>query len=149
MASKIANIVRFLSEEFSIECKEYSENKFELETSLSDHDHRTFLDFEVSSDIIRVQLKHLFGNFNVEKEIGTQELLQMLVENSGTFQTTSAYLCVRIVDNTPYVALEAYHHFHMKWEDKDIADIIQLQFLDIKMGLIKWTFPDSIYLFHK
>lgn len=90
-------------------------------------------------------MKYLFGVINQEIDIGFKDIVRMLIENTGSFQRTSAYLSVVINDDTPFLFLNAYHHFLTKWEDADIADMIQLQFLDIKLGFVGWNYSNAIY----
>ena len=105
--------------------------------------------FQILNHIIRAELRYFFGNLNDENDISAGDMLDMLVENNGSFQSTSAYLSIKVVDGVPFVILNACHCFLAKWEDRDIADIIQLQLLNIKAGLISWSYPESISLFSK
>jgi hypothetical protein len=72
------------------------------------------------------------------------DVLRLLIENSSTFQDTSAYIGIDIIDDVPEASLNTYHHFLFKWEDRDIAEIISIQVLDIKVGLVAWSFPKDI-----
>ena len=84
----------------------------------------------------RVDIKHAFGHVNLERGISGEDFLKMLLENVGTFQKTSAYLGIKVIDETPATLLLSCPIFLFKWESKDIADVIQLHLLDIKLSLI-------------
>lgn len=146
MDQRVSRIMSCLSKEYGHISKLVGENYYEIKP-IQGFDYRAFLKFVITGDIIREELRYIFGNINGEIDIGAQHLMAMLVENYGSFQTTSAYLSVKIIEDIPYVSLNSYHHFLAKWEDKDIADILQLQLLDIKMGLTSWSFPETIYRF--
>jgi hypothetical protein len=145
MDQKIRNIMNCLSKEFETDSKQVSENIFELSTKLANH--RAFLEFEVSSDILRIEMRYVFGCINNEKNIGVKALTQMLMENVGTFQRSSAYLGLKDVKGTLLTALCSYHIFNEKWEDRDIAHIIGLALFDIMGWFMTWNFPDSILVF--
>ena len=147
MEQRIASIMNCLSTDFGYSSKALGENNFEVSPPIPNCDHRLFLKFEVTDDIVRAESRYMFGNLNLEAGIGTQDLLDMLVENNGSFQATSAYLSVKILEGFPYVCLNSYQRFLAKWENKDIADILQLQFLDLQMGFMAWSFPKSIFCF--
>ena len=146
---RVSEIMKHLSRNFGLHSNTISDNNFEVSPPLTGLDHRVFIKFERSGDIIRVEIRYLFGNLNDELDISSRDLLDMLVENNGSFQGTSAYLSIKVMDAVPIVFLNSYHCFLAKWEDRDIAEIIQLQLMDIKMGLISWSYPESISLFRE
>lgn len=146
---KIQEILNFLSKQWQINSVQLDENNFELDWSLSKFDHRTFLKFEISGDVLRVDIKHAFGHVNLERGVSGEDFLKMLLENVGTFQKTSAYLGIKVIDETPATLLLSCPIFLLKWESRDIADVIQLHLLDIKNGFIMWNFPDTIFVYTK
>jgi len=146
---RVMAIMKCLSGDFGFRFSALAEENFEISPPIEGLGHRVFLKFERSDDIIRAELRYFFGNLNDENDISAGDMLDMLVENNGSFQSTSAYLSIKVVDGVPFVILNACHCFLAKWEDRDIADIIQLQLLNIKAGLISWSYPESISLFSK
>ncbi|PIQ08114.1 MAG: hypothetical protein COW71_13565 [Ignavibacteriales bacterium CG18_big_fil_WC_8_21_14_2_50_31_20] len=147
---KVDEIIKHLND-FDYPSKKINDNNYEITTQLSVADHRTFLKFEITEDIIRIEIKHLFGSADLTKSIGAEELFQMLIDNTnGTYKKTSKYIGMKIIDNTSYVFLLGYNYFHLKWESKEIADIISLQLSEL---IFSFTFdgiiPKYIDVFHK
>jgi hypothetical protein len=126
--------------------QKYSENVFELKTSLPVH--KAFLKLEIATDILRVELQYLFGCLMLDNRTGSQDLLQLLMENVvGSFGYTSSFLGVRDIDGTFYAVLSGYYLFHMKWNDKNIAEIVSLALSDIYVNFISWQWPDYVHVF--
>ena len=145
---RLKNIMECLKNEFDLPYKVWGEKKFEIFTKLSEMDQRSFLDFEITGDVIRVELLHLFGNL-ISERIGYNELLELLQQNTGQLGTTGAYLSVNIVEHHNYICLNSYHRYKVQWDDRDIADMISLHFFDIMSGLMILKIPEYINVFYK
>jgi hypothetical protein len=145
---KIDEIIKSLND-FNYPSNRINNTTYEIITPLSEGDHKTFLKFEITEDIIRIELKHLFGSIDLNKSIGVEEFLQMLVDNTnGTYKKTSKYIGVKIIENTPYVFLLGYNYFNLKWDSNEIADIISLQLSELKFAFtFECSIPDYIYIF--
>jgi hypothetical protein len=142
MDEKIENVVRCLSGDFSVNTSRVNENLFEIETKLSVH--KAYLKLEVSGDILRAELQYLFGVLDVH--VGMGDVLRMLMENVGSFGYTSSFLGLKHIDDTMFTVLSGYYLFHMKWDEKDIADVLNLALSDIYMNFISWQWPDAIHV---
>ena len=116
MDVRISNIMQILGAKHGYVSEEQEHNRYEIVKGIVSP-HKAFVNFEVSDDVIRVEMKYLFGVINQEIDIGFKDIVRMLIENTGSFQKTSAYLSVVINDDTPYLFLNSYHHFLTKWED--------------------------------
>lgn len=131
---KIDEIIQLLHD-LDYPSKKINDANYEVITQLSIADHRTFLKFEITEDIIRIEVKHLFGSVDLNNSICTEELFQMLLDNTnGTYKKTSKYIGLKIIENTPYAFLLGYNYFHLKWDSKEIADIISLQLSELKFA---------------
>ena len=110
---------------------------FELQTEFSKHGHRTFLKYELSSDVIRMELTHVFGHLDLTKTPNpAQFLLDMLIENSPSFRNSSACLGVKSFPPNLFLTLNATHPFGIRMSDEDISDILSFSLLDLFMGLM-------------
>jgi len=81
MNQKIINIMETLKNEFKIHYQQQGDNKFEVQTAIYEAGHRTFFQFELSSDTIRCETVHIVGYINTEKGISNDDLLNLLREN--------------------------------------------------------------------
>ena len=144
MKEKIKNILDHLvKEERGVGIQGYKENpdgSYELETDLTQFNHRTLLKYEATADneLFRVEIAHIFALFNVEipPADAAGQLLRMLAHNTGSFGTTTAFIGMKPVGETFYATLNSFHHFVSKWEDADIARALSLHFFDLTMGLV-------------
>jgi hypothetical protein len=120
--------------------KDAGEDTFELETAYTPYGHRTWLRYEPnnSMDMLRVEVRHVFGYIDVRVDPTTaaSQLLTMLGRNAGSFQTTTAYLGIELVDGKYYALLNSFQHFVAKWSDEDIAEALSLLFFDMMAGLM-------------
>lgn len=146
MKQKIINVLsRMVREDGSIGVKSYreiSDDTFQLETQLSEFGHQTWLRFEPTGDmeLFRVELTHVFGYLDIQlaPNIAANQLLRMLAKNTGSFETTTAFVGVQQGrdNNKLYVTLNSFHHFVSAWSDEDIAKALSLHFFDLTMGLM-------------
>ncbi len=143
MNRKIANIIRLVNEKFEYDIQCYEEYHYEMKFG----EGKVFIDFEITSDVIRYEISFLFGIINHEKQIDVDCVLEMLKENTNTFQKTSAYLSAVDKEGSIYLLLNSYHQYLAKWDDIDIAEMLGLQLLDIKLAFINWDYPDTVYCF--
>lgn len=146
--TRFVNILECLKNEFEIPYKIWGEKRFEVFTGLSELDHRSFLDFETTSDVVRLEIRHLFGNLILDR-MTSNKFLEMLERNNGQFETTGSFLSVNIVEGHHFVFLNSYLRFLSKWDDRDIADMIALHFFDIKTTFMNWPQLEYINVFTK
>lgn len=131
------------------------ENSVYVRTPLTDaNDHATYLNFEISDDVLRVEIKHFFGLLYGEYEPSDTELLQFLRENAATFASSSAYLAIEEVKGDLFLSLQTYRTFFLKWPPDEIAEHISLAFFDIKGAFLLLaggvrTWPPGINFFQK
>ena len=144
MKQKIINILNsMVREEGAMGIKSFKESgndSFELETQLSEYGHRTWLKYEPTGDMemFRVEITHFFGQLDVQinPQIAAGQLLRMLAKNTGSFETTTAFIGVQSIEDTFYATLNSFHHFVSSWRDEDIAKALNLHFFDLTMGLM-------------
>ncbi len=106
--------------------KAEGDDSFMLETKFSQHGHRTWLKWEKreDSDVIRVELTHLFGNLDLSKSAEPVNfLLEMLEQNIPSFRNSGACLGIKINLPNYFLSLNATHTFVERMSDKDIADV--------------------------
>ena len=142
MKVKIKSILGHLMKQDGVGIKSYKENpdgSYELETDLTEFDHRTLLKYEATGDneLFRVEIAHIFGVFDVRipPSDAAGQLLRMLAHNTGSFGSTTAFIGVKPIDDKFYATLNSFHHFMMKWDDADIARALSLHLFDLTMGL--------------
>lgn len=111
--------------------------------------HRAFVKYELTPDqeIVRFEINYLFGNLNQQRELTIEDLLGILRQNSGTFMTTSCFLSTKQIEGIDYTFLQSCLPFLLKWPSGEIAEMIDLVFLDIRSGFIIGPWPESIYIF--
>lgn len=136
MHSIVSAIVANLKDENFISCEEIDENRIYVETPLTKHRHKTYITFEVSDDVLRLDFKHTFGMLDVASHGEFEDVAAILLDNNGTFHMSSAYLAIELIDSLPYTSLQTYRTFLTKWPPEEIADQIKLTFYDIKMALV-------------
>lgn len=148
MEERMHNILRQVKQFTSFTPIEGQEAVFEVTTKLSDSDHKTWVRFEFTGNVIRVHLSHGFGCLNLSRGLDANRLLRLLVENRGSFRNSCGYLAVQPVDSDLLItSLEANLHFLQKWDDQDIAEMIGLQFYDMYTSFWFGPWPDSIEVF--
>lgn len=145
MKQKVINILDCMvreAEERSVGVKSYeqvSDNIFKLETELSQFGHQTRLRYEATGDneMFRIELTHTFGYLDVriDPQHAAAQLLLMLEKNTGSFESTTAFIGVERKDKL-YVTLNSFHHFVTAWNDKEIAKALTLHFFDLTMGFM-------------
>ena len=147
MKEKIKSILGHLTKQDGIGIKSYKENpngSFDLETDLSEFNHRTHLKYEATGDneLFRVEIAHIFGLLHVRipPADAAAQLLRMLALNTGSFGSTTAFIGVKPIGDKFYATLNSFHHFMTKWDDADIARALSLHLFDLTMGL---TVSDS------
>ncbi|MFN2456117.1 MAG: hypothetical protein ABR577_18085 [Pyrinomonadaceae bacterium] len=147
MRQKALNILNIMIKEEDVSkftgYEEVGDNTFELQTSLTrDCKHRTWLKFDATGDmeLFRVELTHIWGylDLNVDANVAANQLMHALVDNTGSYQGSSAYFGLKHNDGTFYLTLNAYHHFLMIWRDEDVARALSLILFDLTMGFITY-----------
>jgi len=104
--------------------------------------------FKITNDeVLHVNIVHLCGYLDIDKDIGITDLLNILSENVPSFRDTYTFLGIKKIKDDFIVFLESYLLFLLKWDDKDIADIISFVLLDLLMGIAVQQWPDQIKLF--
>ncbi len=144
MKAKIESILNHMVRSGgSLGVKSYHEapdGSFQLVTGLSQYGHKTFLKYEATGDddMFRVEITHFFGKFdvNVPPNLAAAQLMRMLVHNTESFGTSTAYIGASSQGNTFYATLNSFHHFVTAWSDADIAKALNLHFFDLGMGLV-------------
>lgn len=124
------------------------DDSFVLDTRFSPHGHRTWLKWEKleDSDVIRVELTHLFGYLDLNKtDDPANFLLEMFEQNIPSFQNSGACLGVKISPPNYFLSLNSTHTFVERMSDKDIADILSIALFDLLMGVM-FTFPDPVVM---
>lgn len=125
--------------------KAEDDGSFELITPYSEHDHRTWLVYEPTGDgeIIRVRIQHLFGFLEMkdaysheELIVSTNQLYDLLKENNPQYRGSSAHLGLSFRDGNYFVFLLATPIFLAKWADAEIADVLEMQVMDIVTSLM-------------
>jgi len=90
---------------------------------MSEFGHKTYVKYEATGDddMFRVEITHIFGRFdlNVPPNSAAGQLLRMLVHNTGSFGTTTAFIGALSQSNTFYATLNSFHHFVTAWNDAD------------------------------
>jgi hypothetical protein len=127
---------------------EDGESKFEVFTEYSVFDMMTWLKFEITGDVMRVRFTHLLGTLDVDDGVNPQDLIKVLMANRYSYNWTSGYFSVNLLEKFFYVYLENTHFYLLKWTDEDIADAMSLQFLDLQ-GLGLGEPPEPIEMFTK
>jgi hypothetical protein len=143
MEHRVASIVQLLRDNNGLTSDDMGDGWYEIIDGIISYD-KAFIRFEVSDDVIRFEMRYMFGFINPEKDISNKDVIKLLIENIGTFKNTGSYLSAKIVSDIPFLFLNAYHYYLKKWEDADIADMIGLQFADINMAFITMSYPDTI-----
>jgi len=143
--SLIQEVVSNLNRE-GFECKFISENegihRYEAITGLSSTGQRTFLNFEVTGDVLRMAMTHMLGSVVNPEAIGAISSV-----NFGSFGTTGSFLTTKFVERFTIVCLESYQRYYEKWSPQQIAEMIFLTHTDIMMGLIVSQLPEGIEAF--
>lgn len=121
--------------------KQVDDDTYELQTFLTKEcNHQTLLKFEPTGDMenFRVELTHIWGylDLNLDGNAVANQLLHLLVDNTGSYRGSSAFLGLKHNDETFYLTLNGYHHFVMNWNDEDIAQALSLVLFDLTMGFI-------------
>lgn len=146
MKQKIINILNLMvRDDGSVGLKSFEDlgdDTFRLETSLSEFGHQTLLRFEPTGDaaMFRVEITHLFGylDIRISPDQAAGQLLRMLLSNTGSFQTTTAFMGVQQGegDGKFYATLNSFHHFVASWANEEIAEALRLHLFDLTMGLV-------------
>lgn len=106
MKQKITNILNLMTREDGsvgiTSFKDRGDDSFDLKTNLSDLGHRTRLRFEPTGDnaMFRVEVTHVCGYLDVRigPDQAAGQLLSMLMRNTGSFQTSTAFMGVQRYD---------------------------------------------------
>lgn len=118
---------------------------FELKTAWSEHNHHTWLEYELLSDnqMATIKIAHIFGHLELKPNMTpedmfelSKQLLNLMWMNVNSFQTSSAYLGIRYLEPRYYVSLHDTLIFLSKWQDEDIAEALYGFFFQLNMGLI-------------
>ena len=118
---------------------------FELKTVWSEHDHRTWLEYELLNDnqMVTIKIAHLFGHLELNQNMNAEymfelnkQLLSLMRMNVNSFQTSSAYLGIRYMEPHFFASLHDTLIFLSKWQDEDIAEALYGFFFQLNMGLI-------------
>lgn len=114
------------------------DGSFELKTPFSKYDHRTWLKYELTDDgeKVRMELTHLFGYLDFSGGADPSDLLHLFSMNIPSFQGTSAYLGVKLMNDNFFASLNAAPIFSAKSSDADIAGALWTQLFDLIMGLV-------------
>lgn len=144
MGDRIANIVKAIDKTLVRSHQKIEDGLFGLHTKFDFH--KTILRFEEVKSFYRVEFVHVFGYLDESRTITSDELLELLRGNWGTFRQTSAYLAVGKMEGTDFVSLQAYHLFNKKWEDKDIAEVLSMQISDLLLPFMMAGWPDCIVI---
>lgn len=130
---KVRDVLARLSTNYFKSFEEVDTHIYRVTTQLTElFEHETYFRFEISSDVLRFEIKHFLGF--LDEQSTREDLVDILKENDATFGTTSCYVCLKSINNSQYVSLQNNHCFLMKWESADIAEMINLQFHDLKMS---------------
>lgn len=141
---RILNILKDTETDWVSDFKEEDNRSFELITPYSEHEHRTWLEYEPTQDgeIVRMRLTHLFGYLNLEDSSDSNELIvlsnqlfDLLKENNPQYRGSSAYLGLAYRDGYYFVSLHAAPIFLTKWDDDEIAEVLNMQVFDLIMSL--------------
>lgn len=121
---------------------------YEVQTMLSSVGHRTWIEFGVATDVLRVVSSHLFGYLDTDTDISAADLLEVLKANLGHgFEGTASYIAVAEDRGNLFVSLQAYNRFLLKWDDADIADMLALQLMDYISAFVSGPWPKPIVVF--
>lgn len=133
---KIRELLSHLGTGYFKDFEEVGENLYRVTTQLTElFGHDTYFRFEIYSDVLRFEIRHFFGYLNEQSTI--HDLIDILKENDRSLGTTSCYACLHPPhpsNGISYVSLQNNHSYLMKWESADIAEMINLQFHDLKMS---------------
>lgn len=132
--TKVREVLSYISADYFKSLKDVELNHFLVKTQLTElFEHETYFRFEISSDVLRFEFRHYCGF--LEEDTARDEMLAILKENNQSLGTTSCYACVQVINGTPYISLQSNHSYLMKWPSTEIADMINLQFHDLKMSV--------------
>lgn len=121
---------------------------YEVQTMLSSVGHRTWIEFGVATDVLRVISTHLFGYLDTDVGISAADLVEVLKANQGHgFQGAASYIAVTEDQGNLFVSLQGYNRFLLKWNDADIADMLALQLLDYVSAFVSGLWPKPIVVF--
>jgi hypothetical protein len=108
--------------------------------------HHVYILGVVSGDVLRVDIRYIFALLDTD-EITPKSVLELLLQNNGSFRTSSAYLSLTVRENMPIVSMQTYRTFLMKWPSIEIADQIELALVDISGAfLIPENWPTALKL---
>lgn len=124
-------------------------NTFIAYPKLHEFGYKAFIKCETSEDLIRIDIIYLYGKIVINSNDDINELLSMMLKNTGSYSFSSAYLGGMIMDDDIYLTVNSNKFFLTKWDDKDIADIIQVQFMDILGAEMTWQFPNAVKTFYE
>ena len=135
MHSKVAEVFNALRADWSNEYNEVEENRIYVKTPLTSLGHATYLTFSVTADVLRVDLKHIFGTLDADQAT-FEGVAPILGENDGSFCMSSGYAAMEVIDGVVYVSLQTYRTFFIEWNSREIAGQLDLAFDDIKRALL-------------
>ena len=154
MKERIHNIMNsikidpFYCAGFNLTQDNYPKIVYEVQTLFSKEGHRTWIEFNVATDVLRVVSTHLFGYLDTNTDISASDLVEVLKANRGHgFEGAASYIAVSEDRGTLFVSLQAYNRFLLKWDDTDIADMIALQLMDYMSAFVSGPWPKPIVVF--
>jgi hypothetical protein len=112
------------------------EDTFDLQTTLSDFDHRTSLGFSgLDSAYLWIYLTHVFGTLDPNTTI--EHLQHILSLNNESYNGSGAFISVtHNPDNNGFhVSLRSHQIFLTKWSDEDIADALATLLFNMFMAV--------------
>lgn len=126
--------------------KKVVEHTFWVFGSLSNFDCRYLFKYSLAQDIIRLNIIYYFGTL---RDMNPNELMGILLENTGSYYLTSAYFGLELSDKEKRVCttFNTSLFFMTKQEDQDIAELISCALMDIESAFINIQLPDSIITF--
>ena len=152
MRDRILNILRHLiSREGMLAPLSYEgdSNSFEIGTSYSHFGHKTFINFDMTEELLRTSVAHFFGYLDTENGINAEQLLQLLMYNKPSFQNSSGYLAVSPIEGGFLVSLHSSPLLLLKWDDKDIAEVLYATLFDLVINGLAFEPPAPIIMIGK
>lgn len=126
--------------------EQIDEDTFWVFGKLSDYGNRYLFKYSIATDIIRLYIIYYFGKLH---GIAQNELVQILIENTGSYYLTSAYLGLELSekDQNVYATFNSSLFFMIKQDAKDIAELISCAMMDIESSFINMQLPKCIITF--
>lgn len=88
MNDRLLNILNILIDKGSI-TRFAEEDNFEVFTQYSVFDMMTWLNFEITGDVMRVRFTHLMGTLELDQGANPRDLINVLVPNRYSYKRTS------------------------------------------------------------